>query len=296
MRPDLIALVIAFGMSGGLVLLVDSMTGGTVAAGPPPALSRRLRRLLNGRTQQNQATYRLKITVIIATVTGTWLLTGLPVLGAIAGITVFGVPWLLSVGSDAVKAIERLEAVEAWTRHLSGRVAVGYGLLQAISLTARTAPALITPEVRALAARLQAGWQPRNALVAFAESLDDTTSDMVVLALLGHLSERGERLTNVLDDQAESIAAEVVKRREVYAKRAEARLVIRVITAVTVLMLLGGFAVPAYTQPYRTPRGQVLLALFAFLCIAVMRWVRHLGRSTRGPRLLRPALPGEQAR
>ena len=170
------------------------------------------------------------------------------------------------------------------------------GLLQAISLTARTAPALIAPDIRELAARLQAGWTPRDALLAFAEALDDTTSDMVVLALLGHLSERGEKLTNVLDDQADNAAAEVVKRRDVYAKRAEPRLVTRFLTGLTVLMLIGGFAVPAYTRPYLTLRGQMLLAVFAVMCIAVMRWVRHLGRSTRGPRLLSPGLVSEEAR
>ena len=296
MRPDLLALVITLGISGGVALLVDSIVGSTAPPGPPSALSRRVRRLLNGRTRQNRTMYRLKLAAVAATVTLVWLFTGLPVVGVIAGIALVGVPWLMGVGKDSVKAIERLEAVEAWTRHLSGRVAVGYGLLQAISLTARTAPALIAPDVRELAARLQAGWTPRDALLAFAEALDDTTSDMVVLALLGHLSERGEKLTNVLDDQADNAAAEVVKRRDVYAKRAEPRLVTRFLTGLTVLMLIGGFAVPAYTRPYLTLRGQMLLAVFAVMCIAVMRWVRHLGRSTRGPRLLSPGLVSEEAR
>lgn len=296
MRPDLMALAITLGISGGLALLVDSIVGSTTPPGPPSALSRRVRRLLNGRTRQTRTLYRLKLAAIAATVIGVWLFTGLPVVGVIAGIALVGVPWLIGVGNDSVKAIARLEAVEAWTRHLCGRVAVGYGLLQAISLTARTAPALIAPDVRELAARLHAGWTPRDALLAFADALDDTTSDMVVLALLGHLSERGEKLTNVLDDQADSAAAEVVKRRDVYAKRAEPRLVTRFLTALTVLMLIGGFAVPAYTRPYLTHRGQVLLAVFAVMCIAVMRWVSHLGRSTRGPRLLSPGLVSEEAR
>jgi Flp pilus assembly protein TadB len=296
MRPDLLALVITLGIASGLALLIDSIVGSSAPPGPPSALSRRFRRLLNGRTRQNRRSHRLRFGAVVAIMIGVWLFTGLPVVGAIAGIALVGVPWLMAIGNDAIKATERLEAVEAWTRHLSGRVAVGYGLLQAISLTARTAPSLIAPDVRELAARLQAGWTPRNALLAFADALDDTTSDMVVLALLGHLSERGERLTDILDDQADSAAAEVAKRRDVYAKRAEPRLVTRFLTGLTVLMVIGGFAVPTYPQPYLTLRGQVLLAVFAVMCIAVMRWVRHLGRSTRGPRLLSPALVSEEAR
>ena len=287
MNPALAALLIAAGLSASLAMLVFALIGTTGESRPPSRLSRYLRAALSG-TGGSAARITHRTTLVAGLVTGivVWVVSGVAAAGLIAVIVVPGVPWLLAVGRDAVRTIERLTAVEAWTRYLSGRVAVGVGLLQAIVATARTAPPLIAPQVRELASRLQAGWPPRRALLAFADDLDDNASDQVVAVLIGHLNERGEKLASILDSIADVIAAEIVKRRDVYSKRAEPRLVTRFLTGLTVVLIAAGFALPAYTRPYQTITGQVLLCLFTALGIGIMRWIRALGRSGRAPRLL----------
>jgi hypothetical protein len=51
-------------------------------------------------------------------------------------------------------------------------------------------------------------------------------------------------------------------------------------------MVVLGFALPAYTRPYHTLIGQVLLGSFAIALGLIMRWVRSLSRQSKGHRLL----------
>ncbi len=85
-----------------------------------------------------------------------------------------GLPLLLTpVGAS--ERIERLEALEEWTRSLAGVLTVGVGLEQALVTTLRSTPAPISAEVHRLVARLRARWVTEDALRAFADELDDST-------------------------------------------------------------------------------------------------------------------------
>ena len=66
-------------------------------------------------------------------------------------------PALLSAPPAATQ-IARLEAMEEWTRSLSGVLTVGIGLEQALVATLRSTPAPINAEVTRLVARLRARW------------------------------------------------------------------------------------------------------------------------------------------
>jgi Flp pilus assembly protein TadB len=85
-----------------------------------------------------------------------WLVTGWPLALVIAPSATVGLPYLLSA-PDAKERIERLEALEEWTRSLSGVLTVGIGLEQALITTLRSTPDAITDEVGLLVARLRAG-------------------------------------------------------------------------------------------------------------------------------------------
>jgi len=89
-----------------------------------------------------------------------------------------GLPVLLSPPSAALK-IDRLEAMEEWTRSLSGVLTVGIGLEEALIATLRSTPDPIRPEVTRLVARLRARWSTEEALRMFADDLDDATGDLV---------------------------------------------------------------------------------------------------------------------
>ena len=108
-------------------------------------------------------------------------------------------------------------AVESWIRRLRDTVSVGIGLHQAIATSRRYAPPQIAGEVGDLVARLQAGWNIRDALLRFGDDLDDSAGDQVVASLLLHATDRSEHLTDVLTGIADTAAKEVGMRQVVEA-------------------------------------------------------------------------------
>ena len=97
------------------------------------------------------------------------MLTGWVVAILIVPASLAGLPYLLSSPESASK-IERLEAMEEWTRSLSGILTAGVGLEQALISTLRSTPEEIRPEVTRLASRLRARWGTERALRAFSGS------------------------------------------------------------------------------------------------------------------------------
>jgi Flp pilus assembly protein TadB len=202
--------------------------------------------------------------VLVAVLTG-WLVAVLLVPAAVAGL-----PVLLSAPPAASK-IERLEAMEEWTRSLSGVLTVGIGLEEALVATLRSAPDPIRPEVTRLVARLRARWSTEEALRMFADDLDDATGDLVAANLILAARRRGAGVASVLESLAESVAADVRARRAIEADRAKPRATARWVTLITI----GVLAVLALTGSYITPLQHP--ARPDDLGAAARRLCRHLG-------------------
>lgn len=216
---------------------------------------------------------------VVAVVTG-WLLAVVLVPLAVAGL-----PVLLSAPASAAR-VDRLEAMEEWTRSLSGVLTVGVGLEQALIATLRSTPAAIRPEVTRLAARLRARWSTEQALRAFADDLDDATGDLIAANLILGARRRGAGLASVLEGLAESVAADVRARQAVEADRAKPRTTARWVTIITVTVL-GFLALSGtYVAPYRTPIGQVALAVLLAAYIATLLWMRRMAAGTTLPRFI----------
>ena len=132
-------------------------------------------------------------------------------IAAVAGATL---PLFLSKG-DAPQKIARLEALETWTRSLSGLTVAGAGLEQTLTSSLASAPEAIKTQVGSLVARLNARWPTREALEAFARDFDDPTADLIVMHLLLKEQARGAGLAEALDDLAEIIFEEVKVRRQI---------------------------------------------------------------------------------
>ena len=294
---ELIAVVSGAACVAGLVLLVAALVGTRRPAGPPGGLDERVRRLWLGSGASRREQRRHQVLLVVAVLAGAlaFLLTGLPLVGLLVAVAVPGAPWLLTVGRAEQRAIARIEAVGEWTRRLKDVSSIGQGLQQAIIGTVATAPAEIDEEVRLLAERLRAGWLARAALLAFADDIGDPVCDQVVAALILHLSDRGERLGDVLGSIATAAAAEVATRREIEAKRTQPRFAVRFLTGMTLLTLGYGLLNPSYMRPYGTPSGQLVMALLGGCFIALLAWVRAMSLPPRPPRFLTAPRPEEAA-
>ncbi|MCB0908077.1 MAG: type II secretion system F family protein, partial [Nocardioidaceae bacterium] len=172
-----------------MIVLVPALAGALIVGGlialvvglrPSPVIERPSRpRKVRTLTKQTRS---LLLGGVAAGIVA-FLVTGWVLALIVVPIAFVGLPVLLS-SSAAAQRIARLEAMEEWTRSLSGVLTVGVGLEQALVATLRSTPAAIAPEVTRLVARLRARWPTEDALRAFADELDDATGDLVAANLI----------------------------------------------------------------------------------------------------------------
>jgi Flp pilus assembly protein TadB len=286
---QLLAMVAFLMLAGGVAMAIVWIIGTPKPARPASLFRLRMRRFWLGpqlSKTQRRVHQSLLITSMIAGA-ATWLLTGWPIGGLIVALAIPGIPWLFSASSAEKRAIARLGALEAWTRRISDYVRNGIGLQAAIVATARAAPALIEAEVRTLAARLQAGMDPEEALRAFADELDDYSCDEVVAPLILQLADAGEGLHLALSDVAHGLSEEISTRATVDGERSTARYTVRFLTGATVAVIAFGAINGTYAAPYKTLLGQLILTGLAILYVLLMLWIRALSLPEQRPRLLR---------
>ncbi len=214
-----------------------------------------------------------------------WLITGWLLAVLIAPAAAVGLPLLLAAPPAAAR-IARLEAMEEWTRALSGVLTVGIGLEQALVATLRSTPAPIADEVGRLVARLRARWATEDALRAFADELDDATGDLVAANLILGARRRGAGLASVLEDLAESVAADVRARRQVEADWAKPRATARWVTLISASVLVILAASGTYVEPYQSPLGQLILSALLSAYVATLVWMRRMAIGRPLPRFL----------
>jgi hypothetical protein len=272
---DLVAVVSGAACVAGLLLAVVALVGTRRPPGRPGA-GRGLDRLWkgSGTTPREQRAHQALLVGALVAGALAFLVTGLPVVGLLVAVAVPGTPWLFSVGRAEQRAIARIEAVGEWTRRLKDVSATGQGLQQTIIGTVATAPEEIQEEVRLLAARLQAGWLARSALLAFADEIGDPVCDQVVAALILHVTDRGERLGDVLGSIAHAAAAEVL-------------------TGMTLATVAYGLLNTEYVNPYGTPFGQLVMAALGAAFVGLLAWVRSMSQPRRPARFLPAPDPQE---
>lgn len=214
--------------------------------------------------------------------------SGWPAAVPIVGIAVYGVPKLFRQTSGSL-SITKIESIATWTEMLQGTLAASAGLSQAIMATAPLSPPPIRAESARLSARLSAGMHPREALLQFAEEVDDPCADRVVCALLLAISSRAQRLGDLLMALADSTRDEVGLRLRIETSRASIRSGVR-----TVLIFSLAFAVGlatlahAYLAPFGTPIGQLVLVVVGLLYATGLIVMVSLARPPAPVRLLGP--------
>ncbi len=264
-----------------MIALIPALTGALIVAGIiglvvglKPAPVRPPRSHPVRRKPMNAATKRLLLVGVIGGCMG-WLVTGWALALVAVPLACVGVPMLLS-NSGAAARIDRLEAMEEWTRSLSGVLTVGIGLEQALVATDRSTPSAIGPEVQRLVARLRSRWSTEEAIRAFADELDDATGDLVAANLILAARRRGAGLAQVLESLAESVSADVRARRQIEADRAKPRATARWVTIISVGVLVILAISGTYVEPYRSPLGQVILVTLLAAYVATLVWMKRM--------------------
>lgn len=222
--------------------------------------------------------------VVVFALTG-WLIALL-----VLPLAAVGIPVLLSAPPSGAR-VEKLEALEEWTRALAGVLTVGVGLEQALAATLRSTPSAIKPEVTALVARLRARVSTEQALRMFADDLDDATGDLVAANLILGARRRGQGLAAVLQSLAESVAEDVKGRRAIEADRAKPRATARWVTIITLVVLVGLALTGDYVAPYGTALGQLILGVLLASYVALLVWMRNMAKGKPMARLLGKAVP-----
>jgi tight adherence protein B len=284
----------------GVLLAVAGVRRRVRPSAPDHGPAARLRAALSAAGSGEQGRRRRAGQLLAAILGGAvaWAVTGWPIAALGAAVAAPGIPWLIR-RNDSATRIERLEALEQWTRRLADLLVVGTGIEQALVVSVRTAPAPIAAEVGALAARLQARTPTEPALLAFADALDDPAADLVASALILAARRRGRGLAQVLDGLARAVADEVTVRRGIDADRAKPRTTARAVTWIAVVAAVALIGLDrAYVAPFGTPAGQAVLVVVLVLFAGAFAWMRNLANVGAEHRFLpadprhTPLLPG----
>ncbi|MFJ2875543.1 MULTISPECIES: type II secretion system F family protein [unclassified Streptomyces] len=280
------ALLSGMAVAGGLVGVLAGLWGTTAPRRPP--LWRRWKASRAGGALSEEVRLRRQAMAVLGSIcfVAVWLVSGNFVAGALIGVAVVGVPWLITPAQAAKNRIGQLEALSEWTQRLAGLLRLGMGLEQAMITSRQGAPEELAAQIITLSDRLRLGWRPEEALRAFGDELDDVTADKVLAALILSVNDRGPGLAQALEDLASTVRDEVARKRIVEADRAKPRTTVRWMTFMILGIVGAGFFVPSYTRPYSTLLGQLVLALLTAGFVGVLALMRQLGHFRRIPRFL----------
>ncbi len=284
----LLAALAGGAIAAGVVLLVRELIGRVRPPGVPSALRPPASPSLFTGTLSvsgRQALLAVVTCLVVLAVTR-W-----PVAGLAAALAVIFLPRVLSTSTQRQRTA-KLEGLEQWTRRLGDMLTASRGLEEALEASARSAPAAIAEPMAALAARLNARTGTEAALRAFAAEIDDPAGDRIAAALIIATGHRGGGVRDVLNALAIMIARDVAARREIEAERAQHRTTLRWIAIFIAAFTIFAVLNRAYSSPYGTVAGEVVLALVTALYAAGLGWLYRLGGMSNPGRFLAQESPG----
>ncbi|MEZ0165120.1 type II secretion system F family protein [Kineococcus sp. LSe6-4] len=211
---------------------------------------------------------------VLALVLTRWVVAGVGV-----GLLVAGWHRLLGGSAAEQRGTARIEALATWTESLRDTIAGATGLEQAIPATAATSAPALRPALNLLVDRLRVREPLPEALLRFADDVDDPGADVVVAALVLNARLRGPGLRDVLSALAASTREELDVRRRIEAGRRSIRRSVQIVLLI-VLGVMGLLAVfnRDYVAPYGSFTGQLVLVVVAALLLAGLAWLRRLAR------------------
>ena len=212
-------------------------------------------------------------------------LTGWVIALVVVPLLALGLPYLLVVPKP--RDVELMEALDRWVRSLAATLATGRSVTDAIRVSRRTAPPLIADEVGTLVLRLNNRWDTDDALRRFADELDSADADGVVAALMLAARRGANGASLTLQALADSLQAQLKSRRVIEVERSKPYVVVRQVTVISLVTLTGVcLLAPSFFSPYRTPLGQVILAVLLVLYLASLILMRRKAQQAPRARIL----------
>jgi len=281
----LLAVAAGAACGAGVLLLAVAIRGRPARPGPGTAVARRRLRELAGL----RGAAALAAGAVALAVTG-WLVAGI-------GVALLVFAWRgLSGAAGERKALAQLEALATWTESLRDTIAGAVGLEQAIPASLRVAAPVIKEPLTALVERLHIRVPMPDALLRFADDLDDPGADLIIAALVINARLRGPGLRDLLGSLSASVREELDMRRKVTAERRSIRRSVQIVVGVSVGMTLAlALLDHAFLAPYDGVVGQVVLAVVVGIYALGIFWLRRLARFEVPQRLLTTARPGGPA-
>lgn len=272
---------------GGIVLVA----AGATRRWAPPTRSRRASGASTWarvtRRPPGRAGRRRDLILMISTAVGVVVagLTGWVVAVVVAPLLALGLPYLLTL--PEARDIGLLEALDRWVRGLAATLSTGRSVTDSIRLSRRSAPPMIANEVGTLINRLDNRWDTHDALQRFADDLDSADADPVVAALM-LASDRGAvGASTTLRELAESIQDQLRGRRLVETERSKPYVVVRQVTVITMVTLVGVFMLsPGFFAAYRTPIGQIVLSILIVAYVGSLILLRRRAKQSPRARVL----------
>ena len=286
----ILAVLLGLAVGAGLLLVINGATPRTPRPKPPrpPMTASRAIQAITPRFTRSERVWLMITTLAgLAIAVFTGMLIAIPALPLVFVM----VPKIVSSKADEHR-IEKLEALEQWTRSLAGVLGTGQGMRQTLVVSGRSAPEAIAPEISLLVARLNARRGTEESLRQLADDLDDSVADSIAGTLILGARETGAGLQRVLDGLAESVAVEVRQRREVEAQRqgprSEAKWLGLGIPAAFIGFL---FLSPELSRFYASPLGQMALILLVTAFLGCIWWMRTVVATRPEPRFLSSTHP-----
>lgn len=184
-----------------------------------------------------------------------------------------GVPFVL--GAPPSRELALLAALDRWVRLLATSIGTGKSIRDAIFSTRSQVPVVLQEPVGRLCLRLDQRTPTREALLRFADDLDAADGDAVAAALAIAAARGGIGTRATLDALSATLQDRLRALREVSRERAKPRAVVRQVTTVTLVVILGAVLLNGrFFSPYTTPLGQAIAFALATAyagCLLVLR-------------------------
>ena len=220
---------------------------------------------------------RTKTTILVGLILGVVAaaFSGIIVLIVVVPAAVIGLPLLL--GKPDTRERDLLSELETWARSLAAAAETGnFTLRQVIEVTKGSVPPLLRVAVDRLAARMSGSWSSADALRQFAAELNSAHVDEVVIYLIQAAEYNSGGITRALEDVAQMLSDQVKLQLETAIEREKPRRALVTMTGIIATVLASIILLSRTSQvaPYRTPLGEIILAIILGSFVLLLIWAK----------------------